>query len=99
MSGIAINNSIADRIGLTFATVCSVPVVAPFFHVAAHVVDAEFVGQLGCHRAWLSIGIVFVPSHIVYVVSAAIQASYTFVATFGSIFPLGLGRQTEYFVT
>ena len=42
-------------IGLRIALIVSIPIVAPLPYVAAHVIQAKFVGFLGCNRVGLAV--------------------------------------------
>ena len=52
------------RVRLRTAAVITIPVVTPFPHVAAHVVDAKFVGGLGAYRVSGDTTVIFIPSNI-----------------------------------
>lgn len=89
--------------GRVLVVIAAIPVVAPFPHVAAHVVEPQLVGCLGGHvlRAITGVALaiavagVVIPGHVVEVVAAGELVALALVATSGRKLPLGLGGQAE----
>ena len=84
-------------IGLRIALRVSFPIVAPLIYVAAHVIQAKFVGFLGLDRVGLVATIIIVPRYFVGIVAAAILIYIVFAILTSSccILPLGFGRKSE----
>ena len=74
-----------------------IPIVAPLPYVAAHVIQAKFVGFLGLDRVGRSAAITTIPRYFVGIVAAAVLIAFALVATASSILPFGFGGQAEFF--
>lgn len=85
----------ASRISLRIRGVASVPVLAPFPHVAGHVVYAELIRRLSSYGMCRRTRIREIPCHIVNGIAATVLVALALVAASRRIFPLGLGRQAE----
>ena len=85
------------RIGLSIAAIAAIPILAPFPHVAAHVIQAQLVRLLGLHGMCLTSTVTIVPGYIVYPTATAILGVIAPLSTTGGILPFRLGRQAESF--
>ena len=68
-------------------------VPAPFPHIAAHIMNSEFVGLLLPHGMRAAVRVFFVPSDLVGVVASAELVSLTQSASARRPLPFHLGRQ------
>ena len=82
-------------IRLSGAAVGAAPVLTPFKHIAAHVVETEFIRLLCGNGMFLIAAIVLVPRYVCERVAAAVVVTFTSLAATGCIFPLGLCGQAE----
>ena len=57
-------------VGLGFISIKIVPIVDPFFHVAAHVIETQLVGGFGTHWVSLVVGSALIPSHLADLITA-----------------------------
>ena len=82
-------------IGLRIALIVSIPIVAPLPYVAAHVIQAKFVGFLGLDWVGLAAAIITIPRYFVGIVAAAVPISSTILASSCCILPFGFGRKSK----
>ena len=85
-------------IDLRIALIASIPIVAPLIYVAAHVIQAEFVGFLGLDRVGSYAAITSAPRYFVGIVATAvlIYIVLTILTSSCCILPLGFGRKSEF---
>lgn len=83
------------RIGMRTAAIFAIPVLAPFPDIAAHVVDAKFIGLLCAYGMCLAAAISIIPCYRPDIVAATVFIPSAPVASTGSILPLCLGGQAE----
>ena len=89
----------AGGVGLWLFFIFSKHVVAPFFHVATHVIDTELVGLKGCHVIGHGVAelriFLTVVCHVIEIVAAAVGVALAVVAAACGKLPLSLGGQAE----
>jgi hypothetical protein len=69
------------------------PVLHPFPHIAAHIIDAESIRLFLSNWMWSAIGIVMVPGQNINVVTSTELLLFTTAAT--GVFPFSLAGETE----
>lgn len=86
----------AGGVLLGLLAVYTIQILAPFPHIAAHIVQTEGVGLFGAHSAWGAAAVVVVPADDGESVAAAVQERRVaeVLATAGGVFPFRLGGQT-----
>ena len=84
------------RIGLRVTAITASPILAPFPHVARHIVEAQFIGMLGLHGMGLVTAVAVIPRHVVNVAATAVLGVAALVASAGGELPLGFCRQAEF---
>ena len=84
------------RVRLRIEAIAAIQILAPFPHIAAHIVQTEGVGLFGAHSAWGAAAVVVVPADDGESVAAAVQERRVaeVLATAGGVFPFRLGGQT-----
>ena len=87
----------ACRISLSIATIAAIPVLTPFQHIAAHVIQAQLIRLLFLYGMCLTSTVNSAPGYIVYHAATAILGVIAPVATSGGILPLCFCRQAESF--
>ena len=85
----------SDGIGRRLVSVQAIPVGTPLLDVAAHVINAQFVGCLGSHGMGYIIGVALVPAYLFKVITARIHIAPAPVSSTGGKLPLGFGDQAE----
>ena len=84
----------AFRVGLRRTAVITIPILAPFSHIATHIVDPQTVRGLGGNIVGFITTVVSIPSHTVDVVASRIFGTAAMPTT-GCVFPLSLGGQAK----
>ena len=82
------------RIGLGRTAVITIPILTPFPHITAHIIDAQAVWRLGCNIVGFTTTVIIIPCHIADIIASSIFGTAA-TPTTGGIFPLSLGGQTE----
>ena len=84
----------AFRVGLGRTDVITIPVLAPFIHIATHIVDPQTVRGLGGNIVSFITTVVSIPSHSIDIIASRIFGTAA-MSTSGGIFPFRLGGQPE----